>query len=84
MKELWGMIELVAVTQINTSVKNKTVQQKGKFCCMHTFFNLKKKYSYANIMGLGQTHDHILTLSIITCETLASKVTFGGLSFLFH
>lgn len=62
MKELWGMIELVAVTQINTSVKNKTVQQKG----------------------LGQTHDHILTLSIITCETLASDVTFGGLSFLFH
>lgn len=60
MKEFLRMMELVAVTQINTLVKNKTVQQRGKFYCMPIFLNLKK-CSYANIMGLGQTHDHILT-----------------------
>lgn len=54
MKELWGMIELVAVTQINTSVKNKTVQQKGKFCCMHTFFNLKKNTVTQILWALGR------------------------------
>lgn len=54
MKELLGMMELVAVTQTNTLVKNKTLQQKGKFYCMHIFLNLKKNAVMQILWALGR------------------------------